>query len=297
MITRNLIRTGLALAALCAALPALADSQFRIRRMTRNDVPPGRGQCDIVLQVDGDAEVSVRGDMLLIHTIGGREPRDDGSECNAPLPDRDVPGFNYQQVESRDQMRMLAPPDRRNGFAVIVRIHDGPGGEGRYHFRLTWQITGGEDFGRGNRGGPPERPEPGFPPEDRRGGPEPSFPPDGRRGGSGFGWNNTLRFSGAGRGTADLPPNAPQRLSDINVDIDRAGRIVVSFRAGFDRPLTLTGTLTGREGLQYKADAMTEDRRVRGPLYITISPRNEIDALTFEATDRGRRVRVNWQRR
>jgi hypothetical protein len=277
MTTRNLVRTGLALAALCAALPALADSQFHIRRMTRTDVPPGKGQCDIRLQVDGDAEVSVRGDMLLIHNIAGREPRDDGSECNFPLPERDVPGFAYQETQRRDQMVLLAPPERRNGFAATVRIHDGPSGEGRYCFRLTWQVTG-------DRMVPPERPEPVRPPEERRGGP-------------GFAWNNVLRFTGAGRGTADLPPNGPVRLSDIDVDIDRGGRIVVRFRAGFDRPLTLTGTLIGREGLQYKADATAEDRRLRGPLYITISPRNEVDALTFEGADGGRRGRVNWERR
>ena len=277
MTTRNLVRTGLALAALCAALPALADSQFHIRRMTRNDVPPGKGQCDIRLQVDGDAEVSVRGDMLFIHNLAGREPRDDGSECNAPLPDRIPPGFNYQETERRDRMVQLPPSDRRDAFAVTVRIHDGPSGEGRYCFRLTWQITA-------ERMVPPERPEPVMPPEERRGGP-------------GFAWNNALRFTGAGRGTAELPPDGPVGLSDIDVDIARDGRIVVRFRAGFERPLTLTGTLIGREGLQYKADAAAEDRRLRGTLYITISPRNEIDALTFEGADGGRRGRVNWQRR
>jgi hypothetical protein len=284
MITRNLIRTGLALAALCAALPALADSQFRIRRMTRNDVPLGRGQCDIALQVDGDAEVSVRGDTLLIHNLAGREPRDDGSECNAPLPGRDIPGFSFQITEKRNDMVLVAPPDRRNGYSVMVRIHDGSSGEGRYRFRIVWQMTGAEDFGRGGGGPPQGRPEPGFPPEGRRGGP-------------GFSWNNTLRFTGAGRGAATLPPYGSQRLSDLTVDIDRGGRVVVSFRTEFDRPLTLTGTVTGREGLQYKADVMTEDRRLRGPLYLTINPRNEIDALTFEGTDGGYRLHVNWDRR
>jgi hypothetical protein len=245
--------------------------------MTRTDVPPGKGQCDIRLQVDGDAEASVRGDMLVIHNIAGREPRDDGSECNASLPDRDAPGFNFQAVEGRDQMRLLAPPDRRNGFAAVVRIHDGPGGEGRYAFRLTWQMTGATGFPQG-------RPEPNFPPDDRRGGP-------------GFSWNNVIRFTGAGRGAAALPPYGSQRLSDATVDIDRGGRIVVSFGTEFDRRLTLTGTVTGREGLQYKADVMTEDRRLRGPLYLTINPRSEIDALTFEGTDGGFRLHVNWDRR
>src|ERR1035441_10988671 len=89
MSDRNLLRTTITLLALCAALPALADTQFRIRKMTRNDVPPGKGQCDIRLQVDDEVEVSVRRDMVMIHTLSGRDPRDDGSECNAPLPIRD----------------------------------------------------------------------------------------------------------------------------------------------------------------------------------------------------------------
>ena len=42
------------------ALPALADTRFQIRRMTRDDVPLGKGQCDIRLQVDNEVEVAVR---------------------------------------------------------------------------------------------------------------------------------------------------------------------------------------------------------------------------------------------
>ena len=100
MSDRKLFRAGVALLALCAALPALADTQFRIRRMTRNDVPPGKGQCDIRLQVDNEVDVSVRRDMVMIRTLSGRDPRDDGSECNAPLPDRNLEGFNFQVIEA-----------------------------------------------------------------------------------------------------------------------------------------------------------------------------------------------------
>ena len=77
-------RYGAAILMLCAALPALADTRFQVRRMTRDDVPPGKGQCDIRLQVDNEVEVSVRGDLVNIRTIAGRDARDDGSECNAP---------------------------------------------------------------------------------------------------------------------------------------------------------------------------------------------------------------------
>jgi len=146
MSDRKRFRTGMALFALCAALPALADTQFRIRQMTRNDVPPGKGQCDIRLQVDNEVDVSVHGDMVMIHTLAGRDPRDDGSECNAPLPDRNIEGFNFQVMDSRNEIRLVAAPSRRNNFTAVVHIRDSAGGEGRYHFRLSWAM--------GGRGGP-----------------------------------------------------------------------------------------------------------------------------------------------
>src|SRR5216684_3911130 len=104
-----------ALLVLCAAVPALADTRFQIRRMTRNDVPLGKGQCDIRLQVDNEVEVSVRLDQVFIRTISGR-----------------------------DAIRLLAEPSRRNNYTAIVRIRDSDSGEGRYHFRLSWQMTGSD---------------------------------------------------------------------------------------------------------------------------------------------------------
>lgn len=146
---------GLALL-LLVSLPALADTQFRARRMTRGDVPLGKGQCDIRLRVDNEAEVSVRGDMVYVRTISGRDARDDGSECNEPLPDRLIEGFNFEVRDRRGDIVLLAEPSRRNGFRAIVRIRDSEGGEGRYHFRLSWQMTGGgygRDYGRGSDSG------------------------------------------------------------------------------------------------------------------------------------------------
>lgn len=127
--------------------PLLADTQFTVRRMTRNDVPLGKGQCDIRLQIDNEAEVSVRGDQVFIRTISGRDARDDGSECNDPLPARNVANFNYEVRDSRGEIVLLSEPSGRNG--AVVRIRDSKGGEGRYHFRLTWDMTGS----RGGMGG------------------------------------------------------------------------------------------------------------------------------------------------
>src|SRR5437762_10372073 len=111
------------------AVPALADTQFRVRRMMRNDVPMGKGQCDIRLQVDQEAEVSLRGDTVSIRTLAGRDPRDEGSECNEPMPVGDLAGFNFEVKDSRGDIRLIAEPSRRTGGAAVVRIRDSSGGE------------------------------------------------------------------------------------------------------------------------------------------------------------------------
>src|SRR5450432_2308805 len=270
----TLCRNGVALLLFCTALPALADTRFQVRRMTRNDVPLGKGQCDIRLLVDNEVEVSVHRDTVNVRTISGRDAQDDSSECNEPLPDRDVPGFNFQVIESRNEIRMLAEPSRRNDFTAIVRIRDGNGGEGRYHFRLSWQMTG-TDSRTGN-----DRP-----------------PPDDSRGGRGFSWNNVVSFQGRGRGTASLNDFGGQRLSDVNVDIDRGGKIVVSFRVDRGRPIAFTGFLIPDEGGRLKADVASEDRRLRGPMYISVDERRNVNSITLEATDGRDRMRLNWDRR
>lgn len=276
-------RVALSTLAFCAtALPALADTQFRLRPMMRDDVPLGKGQCDIRLQVDGEAEVAVRGDVVTIRTISGRDPYDDGnSECNAPLPNRDLENFRFEVRDSRNDIRLLAEPSRRNGFAAVVLIRDSSGGQGRYHFRLTWQMTGNDYRPGGRPGG-------GF--EGRPGG----F--DNGRGG-GFSWNNTVSFRGDGRGVANYSgPFGDRRLNSVNVDIDRNGRIVVSFRA--DRAvLTFNGFVTGREGGRLRADVMSEDRRLRGPMFLSVDNRERVDSINLEATDGRERLRLNWDRR
>src|SRR5579871_6237875 len=103
-------RFGISVLLLCTALPALADTQFRIRRMTRDDVPMGKGQCDIRLQVDNEARITVRGDQVFVRTLAGRDPWDDGSECNAPLPDHPFAGFRFEVVDSRNEIRLAEEP-------------------------------------------------------------------------------------------------------------------------------------------------------------------------------------------
>src|SRR5437763_1368895 len=112
------IRLGASLLLVFAAVPALADTRFQVRRSMRNDVPAGKGQCDSRLQVDAQIEGSVRGDLVTIRTLAGRDARDDGSECNAPLPGRDIQGFGFEVKERRGEIRLAAEPSRRNDWSA-----------------------------------------------------------------------------------------------------------------------------------------------------------------------------------
>jgi hypothetical protein len=274
-------RNGLALLALTlfATLPSAADTRFQIRKMTRDDVPLGKGQCDIRLQVDDQVEVAVHRDTVSIKRLSGQEARDDGSECNAPLPDRDLRDFSFQVIDRRNEIALTDPPSPRNDFTAIVRIRDSAGGFGRYHFRLSWAITATSELPRA--GGPPEFP---------RG--------DGDRGPGGFAWNNVIHFSGPGRGGSTLSGYGSQRLSDANIDIDRGGRIQVSFRTDTGKPITFSGSVIARDGDVLKADVAADDRmlRLRGPMYITLRGREDIDRISLDATNGRDNLHVNWDR-
>jgi hypothetical protein len=253
-------------------LPAVADTQFRVRRMVRDDVPLGKGQCDIRLQVDNEVEVTLRGDSVFIRTLSGRDARDDGSECNAPMPDRPA-DFNFEVKDSRGDIRLISDPSRRSGGGAVVMIRDSSGGEGRYHFRVSWAMGGLRDN------------------NDR-----PRFDDDRRPGPPGFVWNNVVNFRGIGRGQATLN-GFDQRLQNVNVDIDRTGHVLVVFRAERGRELTYSGQVVNREGGRLRCDVVSADRRYRGPMFISLGERETVNAITFEGGDGRDRMRLTWDRR
>jgi hypothetical protein len=166
-----------------------------------------------------------------------------------------------------------------------VRIRDNDGGYGRYHFRLSWAITGGPGggFSGGERPGDIRPPDFGRPGDDR-----------GR-----FAWNNVIHFNGRGRGFSNMSGVGSQRLSDANVDIDRGGRIQVSFRGEGGRPIVFVGNVIGREGDVLKADVAADERmlRLRGPMYISVDPRQNVYRITLDASNGRDNLRVNWDQR
>ena len=256
------------------ALPAFADTQFRVRQTTRNDIPPGKGQCDIRLQVDNEVEVTFRRDTVFVRTLSGQNARDDGSECNAPLPDRPRGGVQFEVKDSRNEIRLMNDPARDG--AAVVHIRDSDGGFGRYHFRLSWNLA---DAGPETRR------------DDDRGR---DFD---RRGGDGFVWNNAINYRGPGRGSAVFNDSDLRRLFEANVNIDRGGRVMVSFRTERGRPLVFNGVMMRPEGNRLKADMTSEDGRLHGPMFLIVDDRQNVEHITLEATDGRDRLRLNWDRR
>jgi hypothetical protein len=279
-------RLAVAALSVLAALPVLADTQFRVRQMTRDDVPLGKGQCDIRLGVDGEVEVSVRGDMVYVRTIGGRDARDAGSECNAPLPGRDIQSFRFEGQQGRGEVRLLSPPNRGSNFAAVVAIRDRQGGEGRYQFRLSWAMLGGYPGGRGDMPG-------GYPGE--RGDMRPPIPGRGRPD-----WNEIVEFRGRGSGIYARTNERRRLLDNAEVSVDRDGRVRVRFDTNDGPPLAFVGRLSSMDRGILTADVVAGDQTMglRGPMIITLDGRRQVASVTMQGTA-GRRESFNlrWRRR
>jgi hypothetical protein len=275
----------IALAILAAVpVPASADSRFRIAVAAGPGVPPGRGECDIRLEIDREVKITIRRDAVVVATVSGEDARDGGSECNLPLPDREVRNFAVEPVDSRGQMRILERPSARNDYAVVLQVVDAAQGFGRYHFRLSWESPAA----RTNENPP-------LPPttdEQRPDAPE------------GFVWNNAIEYKGRGSGETVLNDDAGQRLGDVRADIDLGGRIVVAFtpqkQSGvrvIPRPVLFTGSVMTREGSSIRADMVSQDHRLHGTMTLAVDDNHNVNSITLNATDGQDRLRLTWGRR
>ncbi len=207
----------------------------------------------------------------MVHTLEGRDARDDGSECNAPLPGGDLRGFDFEVKDSRGEIRLTEPPSPRNGFRAIVFIRDSSGGEGRYHFRLSWAMAEPRDIRRQF-----EDPRPG-----------------------GLAWNNAIQSTAQGRGEARFREEPPLRLGLITVNIDRGNRILVTFQTDRRDAISLSGDVMSWQDGVLKADMGTDDRflRLRGPMYLYLDARQNVYRATFEGTNGQDHLRLNWDRK
>ena len=266
----------MAIACLLLTAPAMADTQFSVRRMSRNDVPFGKGQCDIRLQVDGEVEATLRDNTVFIRTISGRDAYDDGSECNEPLPTRGWQGFGFEVRDRRGDIQLIAEPSPRNGHVAVVRIRDSAGGMGRYHYRITWAIGGTAPPGMST------------PPPVFRG-----------EGGGRTGWREDLNFNGRGRGSYSRRGEGTRNIYEVSVKVDSGGRVVAVFNTDNGPRLYFSGFLTNMQGNVLTADLVSGDhtRGLRGSAVITLNRRREVDSVSMDGVADRDRFRLEWSRR
>jgi len=161
----------------------LASAQS-VQTMTANIRGGGgdSGKCTIEVEVDGVAEVEVRGDRGFMRTLEGQPSTWRRFECNSVMP-RNPVDFRFRGIDGRGRVQLVRDP---SSGGAVVRIEDTKGGREGYTFDLEWR-GGSGNWGNDNRGidnrgnnnrGPIGRDRGGYD-DDRRG--------------SGFG-NNSGRF-------------------------------------------------------------------------------------------------------
>lgn len=137
--------------AIAAAAAALSGQGIERRaEMGRGAGAGGPEGCNVVVVVDGVAEVEIRGDRAVLRDISGQPPQFRAFECSRPLPPN-AAGLRFMAEGGRGRQEMR---ESRDGAAVI-HIEDPQGGAGEYRFHLAWA------------GGGEERRDPGPPPVDR----------------------------------------------------------------------------------------------------------------------------------
>jgi hypothetical protein len=123
---------------------------FTVRRTS--DWSPNRrdGRCTIRVRIDDDSDVELRGDQIRIRVLRGGPGRDEGSECNAPLPtSANISDFRFRGREGRGNPRLVQEPNRGNYYVAVVNVQDPKGGDEGYTFELTWNSDGYESGGGG----------------------------------------------------------------------------------------------------------------------------------------------------
>lgn len=291
-----------------STLPAAADTSFTAKRMTRGDVPSGKGQCDIRFRVDNEVEVAIRGDRVDIRTIAGKDSRDEGSECNFPLPVGEVNNFRWEKRDGRGRVELMEEPTRRSGNRAIFNVRDPDGGDGRYHIRLNWDISGssnvssnrpgrgGSDSGRGgtsgNRG-------------DGWGSTNSNNSGWGSGSGSGSGWGNSngwgnvrppssLNASGRGTLTWDRRANLNANRASAQVTGDRA---VIRIETSENRTVEFRGRVTSSSDGFFEVDlGDSSEGAIDGMARVDYSNNNRLDRIDLYGNSGNSRFRVDFRR-
>ena len=123
---------------MCAGAAALlsAQSMQTMRANIRGGGSSDAGKCTIEVEVDGAADVEIRGDTAYLRTLQGQPATWRRFDCTVAMP-RNPADFRFRGVDGRGNVQLLRSPDR--GGAAVVRIEDSKGGREGYTFDVEWR--------------------------------------------------------------------------------------------------------------------------------------------------------------
>lgn len=254
------------------------------------------GKCTIRVRIDDDSDVELRGNQIRIHVIRGGAGRDEGSECNAPLPvTGNITNFRFRGIDGRGNPRLVQVPSNRNYNVAVVNVQDPKGGDEGYTFDLTWQwdgATGGGGGGGFFPGQPVTRPMPvpgngggGFFPD------QPTTRPTPLPGGGG----NYLQDMNVGIAGSGILNDGSQQysLTDLNVQI-RNNQCTIKLTTNQNQTLELSGRLNRNEA---KCQLTSSNRgRVNGNALIFANG-NNLTGVNVGGTFNGKNFYGNFRSR
>jgi hypothetical protein len=254
------------------------------------------GKCTAEVEVDGVAEVGIRGDTGEIRTISGQPATWRRLECTSPLPPMPA-DFRFRGVDGRGRQELVADPRSNRGLAV-VRIEDPQGGREGYTFDIEWRGSGGGGLAPGAGWG--AGPGGGWGPGSG----------SGWAGGAGSGWSGAgwgsgwgQTFTWRGRGSGMFSPDngAGYDLRGVWLSMDRAsgdveirfdsrlGADVLRFRGRLERISNNVIEARLYEGVN-QGDAAPAEGRAR----ILLSEGSRVRSVAIDGVARGVRFRVTY---
>lgn len=106
----------------------------------------GDGKCTIEIEVDGVAEVEIRGNSARLRTREGQRATWRRFDCNQAMPTRPY-DFGFRGIDGRGRQDLVRDPS--NGGGAVIRIEDSKRGREGYTFDVMWR--GGTDNNRRRR--------------------------------------------------------------------------------------------------------------------------------------------------
>ncbi|MCL5744548.1 MAG: hypothetical protein M1541_11580 [Acidobacteria bacterium] len=117
---------------------SLAYCQRGATDMRRAEIRGGGrdGTCTIEVEVDGAADVEIRGDRARLRTLAGRRASFRRFVCNDVMPPNPR-GFRFRGIDGRGRQKLVQEP--RRGGPAVIRIEDPRGGREGYTFDIEWR--------------------------------------------------------------------------------------------------------------------------------------------------------------